>query len=174
MSHKTIKNKLEIFKLHKEGKNSREIARITKSSFSSVRNLLLDSNRILLCPKCDQGQEDKECINCDFHKSFVTQNNKLNVNPSIKNGKSGKKIFQKRQYIVNYLNTHCCVDCGNCDSRVLEFDHVRGDKIGNISIISRNKSSFEELIKEIEKCEIRCCNCHRIATLERLYKNQEK
>ena len=35
---------------------------------------------------------------------------------------------EARKYILDYLSTHPCVDCGESDIRVLEFDHVRGRK----------------------------------------------
>ncbi len=58
-----------------------------------------------------------------------------------------------------------CVDCGETDMLVLEFDHV-GAKRGQISTMVWNVS-FATLLAEIAKCEIRCCNCHRRATAKR-------
>lgn len=57
-----------------------------------------------------------------------------------------------------------CIDCGyNEHACVLDFDHVRGKKIGSISKMLRTHS-WNEVLKEIEKCEVRCANCHRIKT----------
>lgn len=61
-----------------------------------------------------------------------------------------------------------CVDCGKSDIRVLEFDHVRGDKVDSITSMVRRGLSVEVLVEEIAKCEVRCANCHTIATLSRL------
>ena len=61
-----------------------------------------------------------------------------------------------------------CVDCGITDIRVLEFDHVRGVKVDSITSIVRRGLSIEVLLTEIAKCEIRCANCHTLATLSRL------
>jgi len=47
---------------------------------------------------------------------------------------------------------------------VLEFDHVRGTKSGNISEMMRGGFSWKRVLEEIEKCEIRCANCHRRKT----------
>lgn len=56
-----------------------------------------------------------------------------------------------------------CVDCG-CDNPVVfEFDHVRGRKDFNISQAIA-VMSWKEILKEIRKCDIRCCNCHAIQT----------
>ena len=59
------------------------------------------------------------------------------------------------------------VDCGNKNPVVLEFDHVRDKKTDNVSSICCSAYSLKHLKKEMEKCEIRCANCHRIVTHER-------
>jgi len=61
-----------------------------------------------------------------------------------------------------------CVDCGITDIRVLEFDHVRGEKIAGVILVSCRLSSISKIKDEIRKCEIRCCNCHRIKTQQQL------
>lgn len=60
-----------------------------------------------------------------------------------------------------------CNDCGTCDIRVLEFDHVRGTKLGAISSLYRAGKSFATIQDEVAKCEVRCRNCHAIATATR-------
>ena len=71
--------------------------------------------------------------------------------------------FEKRQYIDNWLFHHPCIDCGNSDPLVLDFDHLRL-KSKNISAMIRDSSTLEELKTEINKCVVRCANHHRIAT----------
>jgi hypothetical protein len=66
-------------------------------------------------------------------------------------------------YIFEYLTRHSCVDCGERDPVVLEFDHVR-DKYKAVSQM-RVTNSFKKIISEIAKCEVRCANCHRRKTL---------
>jgi hypothetical protein len=66
-----------------------------------------------------------------------------------------------RAYIWDYLLNHPCVDCGESDPRVLEFDHVRGEKRAPVSTMVRNNSSPLAIQDEISKCEVRCSNCHR-------------
>ena len=74
-----------------------------------------------------------------------------------------------RAFITAYLEQHPCVDCGNTDVRVLDFDHVRGTKLFNISAAAGRKRHVSQamLEAEIAKCEVRCANCHRIVTHER-------
>lgn len=68
-------------------------------------------------------------------------------------------------YIVRYLEAHPCVDCGEGDPLVLEFDHLR-DKEFNIGR-DFNDRPWREVLAEIAKCEVRCANCHRRRTAER-------
>ncbi len=71
-------------------------------------------------------------------------------------------------YVWNYLLDHPCIDCGEEDPVVLEFDHVRGKKDKAISALMSNGISKEKLKKEILKCDIRCRNCHQRKTAKEL------
>lgn len=64
--------------------------------------------------------------------------------------------------IFRYLSEQGCKDCGEKDPIVLEFDHKQ-DKKYNISDRVR-RAVWATLQKEIEKCEVRCANCHRRKT----------
>src|SRR2546426_12274777 len=71
-----------------------------------------------------------------------------------------------RQKIIEYLREHPCVDCGQTDIIMLEFDHV-AEKRGDISSYAAGGRSWARVKAEIDKCEVRCANCHRRKTLER-------
>jgi hypothetical protein len=73
---------------------------------------------------------------------------------------------EKRLFIINYLKEHPCIDCGETDPLVLDFDHINPkEKFKSISSMISNQEMSWELIKtEINKCEIRCANCHRRKT----------
>lgn len=73
---------------------------------------------------------------------------------------------EKRQFVLEYLLDHPCVDCGVTNPIVLDFDHVTGEKIGNVSEMIKS-GSLRGIKEEIKKCEVRCANCHRIVTHER-------
>lgn len=67
-----------------------------------------------------------------------------------------------RKYVAKYLHKHPCVDCGEDDLLVLEFDHIEREKKSyNISAIIKNSMSLQTLKAEIAKCHVRCANCHR-------------
>lgn len=82
--------------------------------------------------------------------------------------KANKLLNQEknREVVWGHLLTHPCVDCGETDPVVLEFDHVRGEKEFNISRMMIDYSAGA-ILAEVAKCEVRCANCHRRATYER-------
>ena len=69
-------------------------------------------------------------------------------------------------YVRSLLVHGGCVDCGERDPLVLDFDHV-GYKTSNVSRLVTRGSSLSRLQAEIGQCEIRCANCHRRQTAER-------
>lgn len=140
--------------------------RSEKKSYEEIREILKCSNSII-----------------SYYTSSKQRNNAKKVR--INNVSRTKKIRnnskqRNKDYIKDYLSKHPCIDCGNSDIRVLEFDHVKGIKLANISNASRNAWKLDRLKEEINKCEIRCCNCHRIVTIDRRlikkinYKNQNE
>lgn len=83
--------------------------------------------------------------------------------------KSRQRVIANRnsRLLFEYLQRHQCIDCGEKDPIVLEFDHVRGQKKYNIADLVRRYGSWETIQAEIVKCEVRCANCHRRVTAKR-------
>lgn len=73
-----------------------------------------------------------------------------------------REVERIRQFLADHLAGHPCVDCGETDPVVLEFDHVRGEKIAEVSKLAR--SSVARVAAEVAKCDVRCGNCHRRKT----------
>jgi hypothetical protein len=72
-----------------------------------------------------------------------------------------------KKWILDYLATHPCVDCGNSDIRVLEFDHRdRLEKTAHVSVLVTTGYSLQTVQNEVDKCDVRCANCHSIRTRE--------
>lgn len=61
--------------------------------------------------------------------------------------------------------------CDNCGwvgwARGLDWDHVRGRKTATIAILIANGRPWDEVLTEMEKCDLVCANCHRVRTVER-------
>jgi hypothetical protein len=76
-----------------------------------------------------------------------------------------KQQYKKRLADIKIASG--CVDCGESNHIVLDFDHIR-DKKYNVSRMIHDGFSWAAIKKEIEKCEVVCANCHRIRTYNRL------
>tara|TARA_R100000234_G_C5001769_1_gene180629 strand:+ start:2952 stop:3314 length:363 start_codon:yes stop_codon:yes gene_type:complete len=74
---------------------------------------------------------------------------------------------KNKEYIAFVKSMLSCVDCGEDNPVLLDFDHVRGEKKSNISDMANQSYSIETIQKEIDKCEPRCANCHRAITHKR-------
>jgi hypothetical protein len=72
-------------------------------------------------------------------------------------------VLQK--FVIDFLVEHPCVDCGESDLLVLDFDHVRGIKVAGIADLITRERPLVMLKDEIAKCDVRCANCHRRKTL---------
>jgi hypothetical protein len=71
---------------------------------------------------------------------------------------------ENRVALLEYLTAHPCVDCGEPDPVVLQFDHRdRGSKVGYIAHLLVRKP-WSTVLREIEKCDVVCANCHRLRT----------
>lgn len=87
---------------------------------------------------------------------------KTEMNPSSSRG-------QCREFWRNWKKEQSCIDCGLQDFRVIEADHVRGQKVHNLGEYSywACHGGIQAMQKELEKCEARCKICHTIMTKER-------
>ena len=130
------------------------------------------------CPKCKRKLEEndfnwkskniKRAYYCKVCSRAYVQNH-YNKNQKYYSDKARKRdlsLKQKyREYTLRYLQLHPCVDCGESNIIVLEFDHINPKtKIDDISNMVKNGMSFSKIIEEIKKCEVRCSNCHKIRT----------
>lgn len=69
-----------------------------------------------------------------------------------------------RQEAFDFLLANPCVDCGESDPIVLDFDHVSGEKNFSIGEAAGSSISLSKLRAEMAKCVVRCSNCHRRKT----------
>lgn len=130
------------------------------------------------CTKCEQTltlkhfykqKQNKDgrhrwCSVCvDTYQSEYYQKNITKVR---KQNREVRLITKRKRmlFVLQYLKLHPCIDCGEKDFTCLDFDHVRGQKICSISEMIANTYSEGNILKEIEKCEVRCSNCHRRKT----------
>ena len=68
-------------------------------------------------------------------------------------------IKERKKSLAKWLGNKC-VDCGNDDIDVLDFDH-RSPAEKSFTIGSNLGMNYQALLREISKCDLRCANCHR-------------
>ena len=132
-----------------------------------------------ICPRCNrelpttafgqrpdrpQGSLRSYCSDCErsYKAEHYQENAALYKKRSHDNAPRYKQ--SKRLLMIEYLQNHPCVDCGEKDIVVLHMDHVAGNKRANIATMINNKTSWPTILKEISKCEVRCANCHQRRT----------
>jgi hypothetical protein len=73
---------------------------------------------------------------------------------------------RQREY-ARKLKDVPCRDCGGCyPEYVMEFDHTRGIKSGNVMVMA-SRVGRASLDAEIAKCDVVCANCHKVRTYNR-------
>lgn len=83
-----------------------------------------------------------------------------------------RQTKQRLKEFVWGLKNKPCPDCKRkFKPWQMHFDHVRGEKLGNIGSMV-TKGLKKKLLEEIKKCEIVCANCHAGRTYQRLQKNK--
>lgn len=104
----------------------------------------------------------RECSN-KRSKKYYSENNEHHKR--VVREKNVKNLLINRQKIFDYYKEHPCIDCGETDPIVLEFDHRDDvDKSNNISTLVGSGFGWKRIVEEIEKCDVRCANCHRRRT----------
>jgi hypothetical protein len=103
----------------------------------------------------------KECVSKLVKKHYLANKDKYKqkakkLNPLY--------VERNKSFALNYLKENPCIDCGETDPIVLDFDHVRGKKEDNVANMIRQAISLDIIKEEIKKCEVRCANCHRRKT----------
>ncbi len=137
----------------------------------------------------------KVCIDCKFEKSYDEfhkhrdshqsrckdcgnrrnrewyQNNKQRT--AVRVRRNNEKYVQAgRDWVCKYLDEHPCVDCGESNIIVLQFDHIKGTKVAHVSTMLTKLVKLDKVQEEIDKCEVVCANCHfkRTAARARTYR----
>jgi hypothetical protein len=111
------------------------------------------------------GRRARRCKTCvaAYGRDHYRKNRPVYIAKAHKNRRVSRARNSKRK--LTLLMGLSCVDCGESDPIVLEFDHRdRDDKRGDVSTMMAN--GWDSIRSEIEKCDIRCVNCHRRRTAQ--------
>lgn len=112
------------------------------------------------------GRRSRSCKAC--HKVYCAKHYRDNPGPYIDRAKAARPALREaaRNHIIAYLLDHPCVDCGECDIEVLEFDHV--ERVGPSARRVWGYNTIASIDREIAKCEVRCANCHTRRTRKQM------
>lgn len=103
------------------------------------------------CLECAQGQWTKS----------------LNLEAERQRRRRREADQRNKTFVWNYLSAHPCVDCGESDPVVLDFDHRPGEKRSrnnSVSVLMNRRVDLARIEEEIKRCDVRCANCHRRRT----------
>ena len=110
----------------------------------------------VLCANCHQRNTTTQSLahyKLAFGENGQTQFASARMAPDLRN----------IRIVLQRLREAACVDCGLTDPLVLQFDHLES-KTKDIAALVRSACSSQRLINELNKCEVRCANCHRRRT----------
>lgn len=128
------------------------------------------------CGRCKQNKSNNDfnkkgsglqplCKECNKERSraYYQRNKQEHIKRTAQNKTNQIKI--NKEYIRELKESTPCKDCGLFyPSCVMDFDHIKGKKMQNVSRMVLSGISLTTIKKEISKCEIVCANCHRIRT----------
>ena len=120
-----------------------------------------------------KGKRNNKCRIC--HKIYVKQHYLNNRDSYLEKAKKFNSEHRKEhnKRLVEYLKDKSCMSCGEDDLRVLDFHHRnKEEKRYGIAKMIRTQH-WNTILREIEKCDIMCSNCHRKKTAKEFdwYKN---
>lgn len=81
-------------------------------------------------------------------------------------------IQERKKERIEYIRFLKSVPCSDCGKEypwwIMQFDHVRGKKLNNLSEMSYN--GVDKINEEALKCDVVCANCHADRTHKRIEK----
>lgn len=104
----------------------------------------------------------RACVSAANSRSYLARSEEMRrrlkgFNKKLKDDKA-LKVFE-------YLSEHPCVDCGESDPVVLEFDHRdTATKFRAVAQMIEARYAWDKILEEIAKCDVRCANRHRRKT----------
>lgn len=121
------------------------------------------------CNKCEMSKSLSEFPNRKTRKGEIAKHSWCkNCLTKYKRNWNHSNSKQLREYVFGYLYQRQCIACGNADVLVLEFDHRDSKtKLFNIGKAITGKEiriTLDQLIAEIDKCDVVCRNCHQRKT----------
>lgn len=113
------------------------------------------------------GSFDARCRDCNALSSRKYYGKNKDKEKKRTTSRRKSKQNEARAYLLDYLQSHPCIDCGEANILTLEFDHIDSStKIDNVSNMVIQGRLLKDIKCEVNKCEVRCANCHKIKTAQ--------
>jgi hypothetical protein len=107
------------------------------------------------------------CVNCHRRRTARRARwRRGNASEASRRPYVNASVARNFAHLEAILRRSGCLDCGERDLLVLEFDHV-GPKHAKVTSLAWFGCSLETIDDEIAHCEVRCANCHRRVTAQR-------
>lgn len=98
-----------------------------------------------------------------YGRGHYARNREAYISRNVANMRVRRRELKERVWGV--LTEQACVDCGERDPLVLDFDHLDpAQKRADIYSLVRSAYAWQTISDEILKCAVRCANCHRSRT----------
>jgi hypothetical protein len=128
-----------------------------------VGKLVREGNRLAHI-KVEIANCELVCANCHRRRT-ARRVRSWRVDPAWRSSLSTRPSRRRNiLHLLEYLQRTPCVDCGEADPVVLDFDHIGLKRSGVVQLAAR-ECSIANLECEIAECEVRCANCHRRRTI---------
>ena len=109
------------------------------------------------CSSCKEYKQDTEFYWKD--KAHTILNSKCKL---CSNARMTELRRERYQLVQEYKANKGCKVCGDKRHWVLDLHHTDSDnKEYAISNMLRKNMSWDSILKELQKCEVLCANCHR-------------
>lgn len=131
----------------------------------------INDSTLILCGNCLTEQPASEFYVAQARAKVARNGTGRGATMSCRTCKSGTNTEwrKERQAILAAAKAKGCLDCGLVDldhPEIFEFDHVRPGKVKAVSQYLTS-GTVDQMLQEIDRCDLVCANCHRIRTARR-------
>jgi len=122
-----------------------------------------------------KGTRQSRCKPCQ--RKAQRESYRRSPGPAKERSRKRRKRLKEehRRYLRELRSSTPCMDCKQKYHWVaMQFDHVRGTKVANIADLVSAGRDRSTLLRELQKCELVCANCHAVRTYTRLQMEREK
>lgn len=120
------------------------------------------------CKKQEAKRKGINRYNSETRKKWYEKNKQSEEWTQKLRDQDNLRYKKVQEFLRAYKLEKGCADCGYKQHHAaLEFDHIE-----NKSFNVCNATSITAATKEIKKCEVRCSNCHKIITFNRIQENK--